>query len=98
MQCAPSTILYFFVSGMGNIDDQHRNPNMNNKGHLVGQLTSVHHHNRSNIECWISLVIVIAFTITVIANLFVFTRMMQNIKYQPFIFMTPLPRRYMWQA
>ena len=25
---------------MGNIDDRHRNPNMNNKDHLVGQLTS----------------------------------------------------------
>ena len=24
---------------MGNIDDQHRNTNMNNKDHLVGQLT-----------------------------------------------------------
>ena len=30
-----STILYFFVSSMGNVDDQHRNPNMNNKDHLV---------------------------------------------------------------
>ena len=29
-----------FVSGMGNIDDQHRNPNMNNKDHLVGQLVT----------------------------------------------------------
>ena len=34
------TILYFFLSGMGNIDDQHRNPNTNNKDHLVGQLTT----------------------------------------------------------
>ena len=25
---------------MGNIDDQHRNTNMNNKDHLVGQLTT----------------------------------------------------------
>ena len=25
---------------MGNIDDQHRNPNMNNKDHMVGQLTN----------------------------------------------------------
>ena len=25
---------------MGNIDDQHRNTNMNDKDHLVGQLTS----------------------------------------------------------
>ena len=25
---------------MGNIDDQHRNPNMNDKDHIVGQLTS----------------------------------------------------------
>ena len=24
---------------MGNTDDRHRNPNMNNKDHLVGQLT-----------------------------------------------------------
>ena len=38
-----STILYFFVSGMGNIDDQHRNPNMNNKDHIVGQLTRPDH-------------------------------------------------------
>ena len=26
---------------MGNIDDQYRNPNTNNKDHLVGQLTIV---------------------------------------------------------
>ena len=26
---------------MGNIDDQHRNPNMNDKDHLVGKLTKV---------------------------------------------------------
>ena len=37
---AASIALYFFVSGMGNIDDQHRNPNMNNKDHLVGKLTN----------------------------------------------------------
>ena len=29
-----STLLYFFVSGMGN-------PNMNNKDHIGGQLTSI---------------------------------------------------------
>ena len=34
-------MLYFSVSGMGNIDDQHRNTNMNNKDHLVGQLTTL---------------------------------------------------------
>ena len=26
---------------MGNIDDQHRNTNMNDKDHLVGQLTTI---------------------------------------------------------
>ena len=25
---------------LGNIDDQHRNPNMNNKDHIVGQLNT----------------------------------------------------------
>ena len=31
-----STLLYFFVSGRGNTDDQRRNPNINNKDQLVG--------------------------------------------------------------
>ena len=42
--CATSTlldVLYFFVSGMGNIDDQHRNTNMNNKDHLVAYILKV---------------------------------------------------------
>ena len=36
-----STSLYykFLLSGLWNIDDQHRNTNMNDKDHLVGQLT-----------------------------------------------------------
>ena len=36
-----STLLYYIslLSGLWNIDDQHRNPNMNNKDHHVGQLT-----------------------------------------------------------
>ena len=45
MQCGaywPSIALYFFVYIWdGKYDDQHRNPNMNNKDHKVGQLTRV---------------------------------------------------------
>ena len=30
--------IFLCIWGMGNIDDQHRNTNMNDKDHLVGQL------------------------------------------------------------
>merc|ERR1719458_1135950 len=40
MMMFQSTILYFFVIW----DDQHRNPTMNNKDHLVGQLTNDDDH------------------------------------------------------
>ena len=34
-----SIALYYIslLSGLGNIDDQNRNPNMNNRDHLVGK-------------------------------------------------------------
>ena len=37
-----STALYYIslLSGLGNIDDQNRNPNIINRDHLVGQLTN----------------------------------------------------------
>ena len=35
---------------MGNIDDQHRNPNMNNKDNLVGRLTRLM-VKRQNEDC-----------------------------------------------
>ena len=40
----PSIALYYIslLSGMWNIDDQYRNPNINNRDHLVGQLTNPH--------------------------------------------------------
>ena len=41
-------VLYFFVSGMG-IDDQHRNTNMNDKDHLVGQLTTIAHEGTKEV-------------------------------------------------
>ena len=34
-------VLYFSVIWLSNIDDEHRNTNMNNKDHLVGQLTTL---------------------------------------------------------
>ena len=38
-----SIALYYIslLSGLGNIDDQNRNPNINNRDHLVGRPTSV---------------------------------------------------------
>ena len=37
-----SIALYYIslLSGLGNIDDQNRNPNINNRDHLVGRPTS----------------------------------------------------------
>ena len=33
-------IYLYLLSGIWNIDDQHRNPNIDNRDHLVGQLTT----------------------------------------------------------
>ena len=41
---APSIALYYIslLSGLGNIFDQNRNPNINNREHLVGRPTMPH--------------------------------------------------------
>ena len=42
LYCGPSTSLYYISLYLGweILDDQHRNTNMNDKDHLVGQLTN----------------------------------------------------------
>ena len=35
-----STILYYYITILYYIDDQNGNPNINNRDHLVGQLTT----------------------------------------------------------
>ena len=46
----PSTSLFYIslLSGLRNIDNQHRNTNMNDKDHLVGQLTGGGPDSNSN--------------------------------------------------
>ena len=63
----PSRVLYYIslLSGLGNIDDQNRNPNMNNRDHLVGQPTTIF---RKCLQCFKNLFTIFLKTLVSVAE------------------------------